>query len=92
MTGRTFTGPAITGVVASASADWQILLPDGTTLGDVRYTLQTDGGDSLRPVARHAPRPRRVLARLARGEEVAASEFTFRTGTRIETAAAAWNG
>ena len=32
---------------------------------------------------------REVLARLARGEDVDASEYTFRTSTQIETAAPA---
>ena len=27
-----------------ASADWQTVLPDGTALGDIRYTLRTDDG------------------------------------------------
>ena len=71
------------------SADWQILLPDGTALGDIRYTLQTEGGDLLsvqsRGVRHGSPE---VLARLGRGEDVDASEYIFRTSTKIETAAA----
>jgi hypothetical protein len=48
LTGGTFTGPELTGkLLPGASADWQIVLPDGTALGDIRYTLQTDGGDLL---------------------------------------------
>jgi Protein of unknown function (DUF3237) len=66
------------------------VLPDGTALGDVRYTLQTDDGDLLyvqsRGVRHGSPE---VLARLGRGEEVDASEYTFRTATQIETAAPA---
>jgi hypothetical protein len=91
LTGGTFTGPEINGtLVPGASADWQIVLPDGTALGDVRYTLQTDGGDLLyvqsRGVRHGSPE---VLDRLGRGEEVDASEYTFRTSTQIETAAPA---
>src|SRR3977135_119586 len=42
-TGGTFTGPELHGkLLPGASADWQIVLPDGTALGDIRYTLQTD--------------------------------------------------
>jgi hypothetical protein len=38
-TGGTFTGPEINGkLLAGASADWQILLPDGTALADIRYS------------------------------------------------------
>ena len=71
-----------------ASADWQIVLPDGTALGDIRYTLQTDHGDLLyvrSQGVRHGSAE--VLARLGRGEEVDASEYVFRTSTQIETAA-----
>ena len=89
LTGGRFTGPELSGtLVPGASADWQIVLPDGTALGDVRYTLQTDGGALLyvqsRGVRHGTPE---VLARLGRGEDVDASEYTFRPSTQIETAA-----
>jgi hypothetical protein len=54
----------------------------------IRYTLRTDDGDLLyirSRGARHGSAD--VLARLARGEQVDASEYTFRTSTEIETAA-----
>jgi hypothetical protein len=91
LTGGTFAGPEINGtLVPGASADWQVVLADGTALGDVRYTLQTGGGDLLyvqsRGVRHGSPE---VLARLGRGEDVDASEYTFRTATQIETAAPA---
>ena len=85
----TFAGPELNGkLLAGASADWQIVLPDGTALGDVRYTLQTDDGALLYVQSRgvrHGSAD--VLARLARGEDVDASEYTFRTSTQIQTAA-----
>jgi hypothetical protein len=88
LTGGTFTGPEINGtLLPGASADWQIVLADGTALGDIRYTLQTDKGDLLyvqsRGVRHGSPE---VLARLSRGEDVSPSEYTFRTSTQIETA------
>src|SRR4029077_21038562 len=87
--GGTFAGPQLSGtLLPGASADWQIVLPDGTALGDIRFTLQTDGGDLLyvrSQSIRHGPAD--VLARLGRGEEVDASLYTFRAATRIETAA-----
>ena len=91
LTGGTFTGPEINGtLVPGASADWQIVLPDGTALGDVRYTLQTDRGDLLYVQSRGVRHgSAEVLARLGRGEDVDPSEYTFRTSTQIETAAAA---
>jgi muconolactone delta-isomerase len=90
LTGGTFTGPTIQGkLLPGASADWQTVLRGGTALGDSRYTLQTDGGDVLYVQSRgvrHGSAD--VLARLARGEDVDASEYMFRTSTQIETAAA----
>jgi muconolactone delta-isomerase len=89
-TGGTFSGPQMSGrLLPGTSADWQTILPDGTALGDIRYVLQTDAGHLLyvqsRGIRHGSPQ---VLARLGRGEEVDPSEYTFRTATRIETAAA----
>jgi muconolactone delta-isomerase len=89
LTGGTFTGPEIRGtLVPGASADWQTVLPDGTALGDIRYTLQTDGGHLLYVQSRGVRHgSAEVLARLARGENVDPDEYMFRTSTQIETAA-----
>jgi muconolactone delta-isomerase len=89
LTGGTFGGPEMSGrLLPGASADWQIILPDGTALGDIRYTLRTDSGDLLyvrsRSIRYGSPE---VLARLGRGEDVDPGEYTFRASTRIETAA-----
>jgi hypothetical protein len=86
--GGRFEGPELNGkLVPGVSADWQIVLADGTALGDIRYALQTDDGALLyvqsRGVRHGSPE---VLERLGRGEEVDASEYTFRTATQIETA------
>ena len=88
LTGGTFAGPELNGkLLPGTSADWQIVLADGTALGDIRYTLQTDGGALLyvqsRGVRHGSPE---VLERLGRGEDVDASEYIFRTSTQIETA------
>jgi muconolactone delta-isomerase len=89
LTGGAFSGPELNGeLVPGASADWQTVLPDGTALGDVRYTLRTDRGDLLSVQSRGVRHGRaEVLARLGRGEDVDPSEYTFRTATQIETAA-----
>jgi hypothetical protein len=91
LTGGTFTGPELNGtLLPGASADWQIALPDGTALANIRYTLKTDDGHLLYVQSRgvrHGSAD--VLERLARGEDVDASEYTFRTLTQIETAAPA---
>jgi muconolactone delta-isomerase len=90
LTGGTFAGPGLNGkLLPGASADWQIVLPDGTAVGDIRYTLQTDD-DALLYVRSRGVRhgSAEVLARLGRGEDVDANEYTFRTSTQIETASA----
>jgi hypothetical protein len=89
LTGGTFTGPQLNGkLLPGASADWQIVLPDGTALGDIGYTLETDGGDLLYVRSRGVRHgSAEVLGRLCRGEPVDASEYIFRTSTQIETAA-----
>jgi Protein of unknown function (DUF3237) len=88
LTGGTFTGPDLNGkLLPGVSADWQIVLRDGTALGDVRYTLQTDDGALLYVQSRGVRHgSAEVLARLGRGDDVDASEYTFRTSTQIETA------
>ena len=88
LTGGTFSGSDLNGkLLPGASADWQIVLPDGTALGDIRYTLETDSGALLyvqsRGVRHGSPE---VLERLGRGEDVDPSEYTFRASTQIETA------
>jgi hypothetical protein len=89
LTAGTFTGPDLNGkLLPGSSADWQIVLPDGTALGDIRYTLRTDDGILLYVRSRgvrHGSAD--VLARLARGEDADATEYTFPTSTKIETAA-----
>ena len=87
LTEGTFTGPELNGkLLAGASADWQIVLADGTVLGDIRYVLQTEGGDLLYVQSRGVRHGgAEVLARLGRGEDVDASEYTFRTSTQIES-------
>ncbi len=89
LTGGTFTGPELRGtLLPGASADWQTVLPDGTALGDIRYTLQTDAGELLYVQSRSVRHgSAEVLARLGRGDDVDASEYTFRTSTQIEAAA-----
>jgi Protein of unknown function (DUF3237) len=88
LTGGTFAGPQLNGqLIPGASADWQIVLPDNTTLGDIRYTLRTESGDLLYVRSRSIRHgSAEVLARLAGGDDVDAGEYTFRTSTHIETA------
>jgi hypothetical protein len=88
LTGGTFSGPDISGtLISGASADWQTVLDDGTALGDIRYTLQTEASELLYVQSRSIRHgPAEVLARLARGEEVDPADYTFRAATQIATA------
>ena len=88
LTGSRFTGAINGTLLAGVSADWQIVMADGTALGDIRYTLQTDEGDLISVQSRSVRHgSAEVLGRLGRGEDVDASEYIFRTSTQIETAA-----
>ena len=59
----------------------------GTSVADIRYALKTDAGALLYVQSqgvRHGDPD--VLARLAAGEDVDPSEYTFRSSVTIETA------
>jgi hypothetical protein len=73
-------------VLASGGADWQIVRPSGSSVADIRYTLKTDRGALLYVQSRGVRHGKPdVLARLAAGEDVDPSEYTFRTAVSIET-------
>ena len=86
--GGTFTGSELTGnVVPGISGDWQTINPDGSSVGDIRMGLHATSGANLylqMRAVRHGPPE--VLARLAAGAEVDASEYVFRATAQIETA------
>jgi hypothetical protein len=85
-TGGRFDGREISGELVPGGGDWQILRPDGGAIADIRYTLRTVAGALLLVTStgvRHGPPE--VLSRLARGEDVSPSEYTFRTQASIET-------
>ncbi len=78
------------GEVLPGGADWQLLRSDGVLEVDARYVLQDSHGQRVHVVSqglRHGPTE--VIAALARGEAVDASQYYFRTAMRFETAAAA---
>ena len=85
--GGTFEGSGLKGRILPGGADWQIVRASGSSVADIRYTLKTDGGALLYVQSqgvRHGDPD--VLARLAAGEDVDPSEYTFRTSVTIETA------
>ena len=59
ITGGTFKGPNIEGVVVPGGADWQLTRPDGDTELNARYTLKTNDGYLIQVVNRvllHTPK------------------------------------
>ena len=79
LVGGTFTGPELNGsLLPGGSASWQIVLPDGTSLAEIRYTLQTDHGALLYVRSSGVGQGNR---------DVDPDERVFRAATRIETAA-----
>lgn len=88
ITGGSFSGPKLNGVILSGGADWQIVRPDGITAVEARYTLQTDDGALIyvdNRGFRHGPPE--VMARLAAGEPVDPNLYYFRTTPVFETGA-----
>lgn len=89
LVGGMFAGPELNGnLLPGGSVCWQITLPDGTALVEIRYTLQTERGALLYVRSSGVGQGDRVLApRLGRGEDVDAGEqYLFYAVTRIETA------
>ncbi len=86
ITGGTYEGPNIKGKVVAGGYDWQLLRADEVVEIDARYLLQTDDGDLITLMntgLRHGPPE--VMQRLAKGEEVDASEYYFRSIPVFET-------
>ena len=74
-------------LLPAGGADGKIVGASGSSVADIRYTLETDAGALLYVQSqgvRHGDPD--VLARLAAGEDVDPSEYTFRTSVTIETA------
>jgi hypothetical protein len=86
VTGGTFTGPKLKGVVLPGGGDWLLIRPDGVRQLDVRVTFRTDDGHliyvSYRGIADIAPE---VFQRLLRGEAVDPAEYYFRITPVFET-------
>ena len=92
ITGGYFKGERMSGVILPGGADWQIIRPDGITVVEARYTLQTDDGALLyvdNRGLRHGPED--VMKRLAAGETVDPNLYYFRTTPVFETGAPAYS-
>jgi len=80
ITGGTFSGPRLNGVVVPGGADWQVIRADGVTELTALYELKTDDGTLIHVSnkgLRHGPDA--VMQRLARGEAVDPASYYFRT-------------
>jgi hypothetical protein len=77
ITGGKFDGPGLAGRIRPVGADWQRIRPDGTTLVEARYLVES--GDGLVSITSTGVRagPPEVLAALARGEHVDRSRYDF---------------
>jgi hypothetical protein len=86
ITGGTFEGPMLKGKVLPGGADWQLIQPDGLSMLDTRYTIQTDDGRIVyvqNKGTRHAAPD--VMKRLLAGERVDPALVYFRTVPTFET-------
>ncbi len=73
-------GPLISGKLVGNAADWQLTRPDGVTVADAIYALETDDGVVIQirnRGLRHGPPE--VMQRLAAGDTVDPAEYYFRT-------------
>lgn len=91
--GGRFEGPAIRGKVLPGGYDWQLARADNLTEIDARYLLQTDDGVLITIVntgLRYGPPE--IMQQIAKGEEVPAGSYYFRTIPVFETSdpAYAW--
>jgi hypothetical protein len=91
VTGGTFEGDRLSGVVLEGGSDWQFVRSDAITL-DVRLVLKTQDGSLITMTYkgfRHGLPA--VIARIDKGEQVDPSEYYFRTSPTFDTAAPAFD-
>jgi hypothetical protein len=91
--GGTVSGPKLNGRILPGGADWQIMAADGALDIHARYAIESDQGALIQVDSKGVRNgPPEVLARLAKGEDVDASLYYFRTMMRFETGhpSAAW--
>ena len=92
ITGGSFEGPAIKGVVKPGGADWQIIRADGVVELSAQYTIETDDGALIYITNRgYRNASADVTRRIANGEMVGAKEYYFRTTPFFETASSKYD-
>jgi len=83
--GGKVTGPALNAEVIPGGADWQYIRPDGVLVLEARYTLKTEDGTLIMVTnrgMRHGPAE--IIDKIARGENVPADAYYFRTVAEFE--------
>jgi len=92
ITGGTFEGPSIKGMIVPGGADWQIIRSDSVAELEARYALRTDD-DALIYIVNKGYRhgPPEVMQRLAKGEQVDPKEYYFRATPTFETSSAKYD-
>lgn len=85
ITGGTFRGDRLAGVVQAGGSDFQLIRRDGTAELDVRVTLLSDDGVTIqlkgRGIRRTTPE---VFARIMSGADVDPAEYYFREALFFE--------
>jgi len=88
VTGGSFEGRKLKGIVRAGGGDWILVRQDGVTQLDVRLVLETDDKALIYMTykgLRHGPAA--VMERLNRGETVDPGQYYFRTTPYFETGA-----
>ncbi len=86
VTGGTFVGPRLRGVVLPGGGDWLLERSDGTDVLDIRATLQTDDGQLVYTNYRgYVYFPPRARAKQQAGQQLDWSDYYFRTAPFFET-------
>lgn len=89
--GGSVEGPELNGSLVPGGVDWQVARADGALDIGAHYVIRTVDGALVEVQSnglRHGPPD--VMARLARGEDVAPSEYFFRTLMRFTTGHPDW--
>lgn len=78
-------GPLIQGEILPGGADWQVVRTDGVAELEAHYQFKTNDGVLIyvKNIGLRVASPE-VAARIARGEDVGASEYYFRTSPKFE--------
>jgi hypothetical protein len=87
ITGGTFEGPKLRGVILPGGGDWYTARPDGAGILDVRAVARTDDDHIIYTYYRGINyAPPEVRERMSKGEAVDPSEYYFRITPVFETA------